>query len=142
MKTDGLRACFKCYYKLAYCGHLKPKIKSLAPSEAEIPTRSNRGCGKKGHGHFYDFLGISNLVTSYYVDTMGPYCPLQSSNLLALRSLVGPPQGLDYVVSWDKSHKAYFDERNNFVCDDFNVIASPSVGSTSILNAFMTAHIV
>ena len=48
-KSKGFRAqgCYKCQYKLAYCGHFEPKNKSLRPSEAEIAIACNRDYARK-----------------------------------------------------------------------------------------------
>ena len=50
-KSNGFRAqgCYKCQYKLDYCGHFVKKIRSLRPSEAEIQVPRNCGhAPKKG----------------------------------------------------------------------------------------------
>ena len=51
---EGFRAqsCYKCQYKLDYCGHFIKKIESLRPSEAEIHIWRKRGHAQKGRGHF------------------------------------------------------------------------------------------
>ena len=74
-KTEGLGAqsCITSIYKLDYCGHFKPKFKSLRPSEAEIeitPCRENAQkrawpfwrvrLQMKLRHHLGDILGASN----------------------------------------------------------------------------------
>ena len=59
---------FKRQYKHAYCGHFKPKDKSLAPSEAEIAYARFTGNGRGRFGLFAARKNYLPPLTFFIID--------------------------------------------------------------------------